>query len=131
MYVIVDKVGHFQDKLSKIIHILLSKRSDPDLDLHQVKGKGTGRIRIRIRIKVTSRIRNTGQGFRDPGLRIRIHFIRIRIQHFRLNTNPDPDPIRFQGFDDQKFKKLLLKKLPYIFLIKSCNLLFPMPPQKT
>jgi hypothetical protein len=36
--------------------------------------------------------------------------LRIRIQHFRKNTNPDPDPIRIQGFNDQKLKKLQLKK---------------------
>ncbi len=31
-------------------------------------------------------------------------------------------PIRIQGFDDQKLKKLQLKKI-YIFVIKNCNLL--------
>jgi hypothetical protein len=46
-----------------------------------------------------------------PELRIRIHLIRIRIQHFRLNT--DLDPIWIQGFNDQKMKKVQLKKLHF------------------
>jgi hypothetical protein len=61
-------------------------------------------------------------------LRIRINFIRIRIQHFRLNTDPDPDPIR--GFNDQKLKKIQLKKIIF-FLIKNYNLPIPRPPQRT
>jgi hypothetical protein len=61
------------------------------------------------------------------GLRIRIHFIRIWIQHFRLNTDPDPDPIRIQGFNDQKLKKIQLKKKLHFFWIKNYNLPIPRP----
>jgi hypothetical protein len=45
------------------------------------------------------------------GFRIRIHFFRIWIQCLRLETNPDQDPIRIKGFNDQKLKKLQLKKI--------------------
>ncbi len=66
MYVIVDKVDHFQEKLAKIIHILtlLSKKvrsGSGSASKWKVK-VGFG---IRIRIKMTIRIRNTGQGFRS------------------------------------------------------------------
>ncbi len=54
-----------------------------------------------------------------PVFRIRIHFLRIRIQRLRLETNTDPDtdpnPIRFQGFNDQIFKKNYSWKKNYIF----------------
>ena len=36
MYVIKDEVSHFEEKFAKIIHIFLSKRSDPDLDPMQL-----------------------------------------------------------------------------------------------
>jgi hypothetical protein len=44
----------------------------------------------------------------------------------------DPDPhfkrIRIQGFDDQKFNKIQLKKNYLSFCDKNCNLLIPRPP---
>ncbi len=63
------------------------------------------------------------------------------------DTDTDPDPayqvnpeppvaIRIQGFDNQKQKKKnteekkIQQKIYLSFLIKSCNLLIPRPPQK-
>jgi hypothetical protein len=51
-----------------------------------------------------------GKGLKT-GLRIRIHFIRIRIP----------------GFNDQKLKKLQLKKF-FFFFLKNYNLPIPRPP---
>jgi hypothetical protein len=37
MYVIIDELGHFEEKLAKIIQIFLSKRSDPNLVLTRIR----------------------------------------------------------------------------------------------
>ncbi len=62
---------------------------------------------IYMQMQYLKRTRSENAMF-EAGLRIRIYF--IRIQHFRLNTDPDPDPIRIQGFNEQKLKKVQLKK---------------------
>jgi hypothetical protein len=49
------------------------------------------------------------------------------VSEFSIQVNPDPDP-RIQGFDDQKLRKKYSSKFLKYFLIKNCNLLFPMPP---
>ncbi len=65
----------------------------------------------------------------SPVFRIRIHWVRIR--HFRPSTEPDPDATRIQGFDDQKLKKITVRKKFYIFFFKKCNLFIPRPPERT
>jgi hypothetical protein len=45
-----------------------------------------------------------------------------------FQMNPDPDPIRIQGFDDQKLKKKMPRK---IILFKNCCLLMSKLQEKT
>jgi hypothetical protein len=90
MFVINDKLDHLEEKFSRIIQVFLSKKLDPDpVQLCW--------IRIRPGQKVPDPTGSNPQHCHRP-------LVKPKQKH--LTSISVSDPIQFQGFDDQKLKKI-------------------------